>query len=158
MLKYIDTQVVMAEVPDEITLAINISNCPHKCEGCHSPWLWKDEGMELTEPSLLELIAKHDGISCVALMGGDSDPEYVVFLASVVRIHHKDIKVCWYSGFEQLPPVVSDYIDFFDYIKLGPYMQDRGGLDCPDTNQRFYKVVDDEFEDITFRFQKKLTR
>ena len=158
MLKYTDTQIVMAEVPDEITLAINISNCPHHCEGCHSPWLWKDEGKELSEPALLWLIDKNEGISCVALMGGDSDPEYVVYLASVIRNYYKDIKVCWYSGFEQLPPVVRDYIYLFDYIKLGPYMKDRGGLDSPTTNQRFYKVVDDEFEDITFRFQKKLTR
>ena len=29
MLKYVDSKVVFAEIPDEITLAINISNCPY---------------------------------------------------------------------------------------------------------------------------------
>ena len=28
MLKYVDTDIVFQEFPDEVTLAINLSNCP----------------------------------------------------------------------------------------------------------------------------------
>ena len=35
-LKYVNTQEVFQEFPDEITLAINISKCPCHCRGCHS--------------------------------------------------------------------------------------------------------------------------
>ena len=36
MLKYANFDVVFQEVPDEVTLAINITNCPNQCPGCHS--------------------------------------------------------------------------------------------------------------------------
>ena len=44
MIKYkTDTvQVVFEEIPDEVTLAIEITNCPGMCVGCHSPWLRGD--------------------------------------------------------------------------------------------------------------------
>lgn len=44
MLKYVDARVVFQEIPDEITLAINISNCPCHCKGCHSQYLAEDIG------------------------------------------------------------------------------------------------------------------
>ena len=43
-LKYLGYSIVFQEVPDEVTLAINISGCPHKCEGCHSKYLWEYDG------------------------------------------------------------------------------------------------------------------
>ena len=52
MLKYVDAKVVFAEVPDEVTLAINISNCPCHCEGCHSSYLAEDIGDILDVKSL----------------------------------------------------------------------------------------------------------
>ena len=38
MLKYANFDIVFQEVPDEVTLAINISNCPNQCVGCHSKY------------------------------------------------------------------------------------------------------------------------
>ena len=35
MLKYVNTGIVFQEIPDEVTLAINISGCPCHCPGCH---------------------------------------------------------------------------------------------------------------------------
>ena len=57
MLKYVDTKVVFAEVPDEVTLAINISNCPCHCDGCHSEYL-ADASMSLFI-STVELLVWH---------------------------------------------------------------------------------------------------
>lgn len=148
MLKYVDAKVVFAEVPDEVTLAINISNCPCQCKGCHSSYLAQDIGTELTFNEVRKLIRKNSGISCIALMGGDAEPDRINTLASF--IHYDSIKVAWYSGRQEL----SNGIDLcnFDYIKLGPYKEEFGPLNSKTTNQRFYKVSGRELVDITSRF------
>ena len=37
MLKEYSNEIVFAEFPDEICLAINISNCPGSCSNCSEP-------------------------------------------------------------------------------------------------------------------------
>ena len=37
MLKYAGYDIVFQEIPDEVTLAISLTNCPNRCPGCHSP-------------------------------------------------------------------------------------------------------------------------
>ena len=159
MLKYVETEVSLGEVPEEIALCINISNCPIHCEGCHSPHLWEDIGEELTTQKLEQLIKDNKGITCIAFMGGDSDPKSILNLAIWVK-HNTHLKVCWYSGRRLSYTITYQY---FDYVKTGPYNKYRGGLDNPDTNQRFYKVsVEKEgdlkytaFKDVTYKFRKK---
>ena len=56
MLKYVNTDVVFQEIPDEVTLAINISNCPCHCPGCHSRYLWEDIGLSLERVLLVWLL------------------------------------------------------------------------------------------------------
>ena len=84
MLKYVDTLVGFREIPDEICLCINISNCPCHCEGCHSPYLAEDIGTELTIEELVRLETETEGITCIAFMGGDSDPKRINKLAKFV--------------------------------------------------------------------------
>ena len=48
MIKYKDYYVVFEEIPDKITLAVNITNCQNRCIGCHSPELRENIGKELT--------------------------------------------------------------------------------------------------------------
>ena len=150
MLKYVDAKVVFAEVPDEVTLAINISNCPCQCKGCHSSYLAQDIGTELTFNEVRKLIKKNSGVSCIAIMGGDAEPDKINTLASFIINHYNSIKVAWYSGRQEL----SNSIDLsnFDYIKLGPYKEEFGPLNSRTTNQRFYKVNGRELVDITSRF------
>ena len=143
MLKYVDTKVVFQEIPDEITLAINISNCPCQCKGCHSPYLAEDIGTELTFSEVKRLIKNNSGISCIAFMGGDIEPKRVDALASFV-INHFQLKVAWYSGRQELSKDIE--LRNFDYIKLGPYIEERGPLSSRTTNQRLYRV--EPFDDI----------
>ena len=56
MLKYVDTKVTFAEVPNEISLCINITGCKIGCKNCHSSYLAEDIGEELNSLSLKELI------------------------------------------------------------------------------------------------------
>ena len=153
MLKYVETMVVFTEIPDEITLAINISNCPCHCPGCHSKYLWEDKGKDLTQRVLDRLIISNDGITCVCFMGGDSEPDLVNLLAE--RVHSFGLKSAWYSGKES----ISDKIDLknFDYVKIGPYIEEKGPLTCKTTNQVLFEIKDLKLEDITYKLQKSDT-
>ena len=160
MLKYTEVQVGFSEVPEEITLCINISNCPIHCKGCHSPHLWNDIGEELKPVVLSDLIAKNNGITCVAFMGGDADVDAVMQLARWVK-NNTELKTCWYSG-RGLGDLMLDY-KCLDYIKTGPYIEELGGLDNPNTNQRFFKVRHERegnlpqhyLKDITYKFRRE---
>lgn len=156
MLKYLNTQVTFAEVPDEITLCINITGCKNGCKNCHSSYLAQDIGTELTFNEVRKLIKKNSGISCIALMGGDAEPDKINTLASFIINHYGSIKVAWYSGRQEL----NNNIDLcnFDYIKLGPYKEEFGPLNSRTTNQRFYKVNGKELVDITNKFWKDETK
>ena len=151
MLKYVEAQVVFSEIPDEITLCINISNCPCHCIGCHSSYLAEDIGEELNSHSLKELINNSKGITCISFMGGDSNPSDIDALAQWVKIYYP-LKVAWYSGRQELSKDVD--LKNFDYIKLGPYTEELGPLTKKTTNQRFYKVINNELIDNTYLFWK----
>lgn len=158
MLKYVDTKVVFQEVPDEVTLAINISNCPCHCEGCHSPYLAEDIGTELTIEELVRLGTETEGITCIAFMGGDSDPKRINKLAKFVT-EELDLKVAWYSGRQYIPDEIN--VGNFNYIKIGPYIPKLGGLDNENTNQIMYEVIEVHtlsqrymLKEITYKFRK----
>lgn len=151
MIKYVETEVTFAEVPDEISLCISISNCPNNCPGCHSSYLAKNIGEELTPEIIARLIQDNKGITCVCLMGGDSSPKEIDEIAKFIRSNFH-LAVCWYSGNDQLSSEVD--VSNFDYIKIGGYKEQYGGLSNPRTNQRFYHIVDGELIDRTDQFWK----
>ena len=155
MLKYVDTLVGFAEIPDEVTLAINISNCPCHCKGCHSPYLAEDIGEPLDLQHLTNLIDSNKGITCVCIMGGDANPSEVDDIAQDIKEYYPKLKVGWYSGRQELSKDIN--LEFFDFIKLGPYKEEFGPLNSRTTNQRFYKVNGKELVDITNKFWKHET-
>lgn len=143
--------IVFQEVPNEVSLALNISGCPNRCKGCHSPHLWEDTGEELTKTLLDGLLDRYgNGITCVCFMGGDQKPEYVADLADYV--HSRGFKTAWYSGRNY---TIDDFTRAYDYVKVGPYIEALGGLKSPTTNQRFYKREGDKWLDKTYLFTKK---
>ena len=152
MLKYVNTGVVFQEIPDETTLAINISGCPCRCPGCHSQYLWDDVGEPLTQSVLDDFVVQYGAdITCLAFMGGDADPLEVNRLARYVHERWPQLRVAWYSGRLRVPSAVRK--QDFDYIKIGPYIRHLGPLKKPTTNQRLYRRrPDGTFEDITSRF------
>ena len=151
-MKYLDYAVTFSEFPDEISLCINLTNCPFNCEGCHSPELRKDIGIELTKQELARLIESNKGITLVGFMGGDSNPALINTYAAFVVCNYKGLKVGWYSGRNVLPREID--IDWFDYIKFGPYRKELGGLDNPNTNQRMFHYTGVDVKDITYKFWK----
>ena len=149
MIKYVlqDSSIVFSEIPDEITLALNISGCQNNCIGCHTPYLRENIGTELTPEILSAEIQKNSGISCVCFMGEGNDRETLINLAQFIHENYSDLKTALYSGRTE---VEDDLYDVFDYVKTGPYIETLGPLNVPSTNQRLYK----NREDITYRFWK----
>lgn len=139
MLRFHNYDIVCQEIPDEVTLAINITGCPIHCPGCHSQWLWENTGKPLTEESLLELLADYgDAVTCVCFMGGDAEPEEVKHLANVAKEHYPQLKRGWYSGHQDIPD--TSMLSALDYVKVGPYIEELGGLTSPKTNQILYAI------------------
>lgn len=157
-MKYYNYDVVFQEIPDETTLAINISGCPCHCPGCHSPFLWEDTGIELSIQEFERIVnTVIEDITCICFMGGDANPAYINHLAEYAFKHYPFLKIGWYTG----RMAISKDIDLknFDYIKVGSYIKHLGGLSSKTTNQRMYKVLHHsstnvELKDITYKFQK----
>ncbi len=142
MLKIYSYDIVCQEVPDEVSLAVNISGCPNHCPGCHSPWLAEDVGESMTEELMAGLISRYENaITCVCFMGGDADPEQIETMAKWLKSAYPNLKTAWYSGKEEVPENFD--IKSMDYIKLGPYIEAKGGLKSPDTNQAMYRIHPD---------------
>ncbi len=150
-MKVASYDIVFQEIPEEVTLALNISQCPCHCQGCHSPHLSDDIGEPLTTELLENLLTRYDAaVTCVCIMGGDAMPEEVN--SWLAYIHSLGKKAAWYSGRETKAPEVDDH--HLDFLKLGPYIEEKGGLKQPTTNQRLYRRVDNQWIDITSLFWK----
>ncbi len=160
-MKVASFDIVFQEIPGEVTLALNLSNCPCHCPGCHSPHLWEDTGEMLNEELLNGLLDRYGAmVTCVCFMGGDQDPEEVARWAEYVRnlsagrdgsSGAAGLKTAWYSGRMKMPAAEGP----FDYVKIGPYREDLGGLKSEKTNQRLYRRTGDSWTDITSSFWRK---
>lgn len=150
--KFASFDIVFQEIPNEVTLAINLTNCPFRCAECHSAHLQEDIGTELTILNLDKLILTYGkSISCVCFMGGDATPFEIADLAAYLHANTK-LKTAWYSGRKSIP---ENYpTEHFDFIKIGPYIKELGGLDSKTTNQRLYQILNNTLTDITFKFWK----
>ncbi|MBR3076181.1 MAG: anaerobic ribonucleoside-triphosphate reductase activating protein [Bacteroidales bacterium] len=150
MLKYIPslTDTVIEEIPDRVTLAVEISNCRGNCPGCHSPFLRDDIGEELTEAKIDKLLSDNFGINCFLFLGEGSDSAALLRLATHIKQAWPAIETAVYSGRES---VDKEFFGVFDYVKTGPYIEALGPLNNRNTNQRLYY----HGEDITFRFWKR---
>ena len=156
MLKYLYCKEVFREIPDEITLGISISGCQIRCKGCHSRELWEDKGEALNLGSFQHLLFEHPGITCVCLFGGEQNIDELIKL---LEYAHGHLKTAWYSGLDLINRGDVRILKHLDFVKLGHYDLDLGGLDSPTTNQRLYKRVSDsnclnDWEDITYKLQK----
>lgn len=149
----------MQEVPDEIAVAFNIADCPHKCTGCHSKSLWSYTGQLLGPmyPYILDHLLYPKGITCVCFMGGEWRPRELITYCRLA--HKRGLKTCLYSGADDLKQFDGQLLQHLDYLKLGSWQQHKGPLSDKHTNQRMFKLRDDEGRpavfDITYKFQKE---
>lgn len=142
-LKYISYAIVFQEVPNEITLAFNISGCPYHCEGCHSQYLWEYGGDDLLPINMINIINKYkDYITCVCFMGGDQNIEELTEALKTCK--NLGYKTCLYSGASEVSIKILKYLD---WLKLGKYDKKlesnnhiEHGVKLATTNQHMYKI------------------
>ena len=148
MIKYVPqaTSVVLEEIPGKVSLAVDVSNCPMRCPGCHSPFLQTDMGEELTTEVIEALLADNFGVNCFLFFGEGQDDESFLDLAWYIRDNHPDVEIALYSGRTEVP---HSYWRVFNYIKLGPYIEKLGPQNHRTTNQRLNKIEGPVRKDIT---------
>ncbi len=134
---YYDFQVVLQEVPGEISLCFSISGCNKHCEGCHSPFLWKEgNGSLLTLETYTSLLDQYNKLAtCVLFMGGEWHKEELVSMLHLAK--NKNYKTCLYTGEKSVSEEICNQLT---WIKTGKWKQDLGGLDCKETNQKFIEI------------------
>jgi len=155
VIKYLpeSASVVLEEIPDKLSLAVEISNCRGSCEDCHSPHLRGDIGEELT-PSIIDaLIDDNFGVNCFLFLGEGNDVDALLRLVKHINKKYPSVDVALYSG---LPHTDKRVWDYFDYVKVGSYKAECGPLNKPSTNQRMYRLERGKGKrsaiDITERF------
>ena len=157
MLKYLYAQVIFSEIPCEITLGISITGCLIRCPSCHSRELWEDKGTYLTITEFDKLLEENKGVTTVLLLGGEHDIGYLDFLFQHV---YGKIKTAWYCGLDFIPKGKEYILEHLNYLKLGHYDAELGGLASSTTNQRLYHIIHEgnsvKKEDITYQLQKKV--
>lgn len=133
-MNFYDFQIVFQEVPGEISLCFYITGCSLGCKGCHSPFLWnKNKGEALNEQLFVSLLNKYQSIaSCVLFMGGEWHPGTLIEYLKTAQ--SKGFKTCLYTGQDWIPKSIANKLD---YVKLGPWIEENGGLDQVTTNQKF---------------------
>jgi len=134
---YHDFQVVFQEVPGEISLCFSISGCSLQCNGCHSPYLWKEGyGTKLTEEHFNELLEQYKPLAtCVLFMGGEWYKEDLILKLKSAK--NKGYKTCLYTGESHVSNNITNNLT---WIKTGKWEQALGGLSCLTTNQKFIEV------------------
>jgi anaerobic ribonucleoside-triphosphate reductase activating protein len=150
-MKYLTMDIVLKEVPDLMGMSYQITGCPMRCKGCHSPELRnKLLGEELTNYKYKQHLNDYANfIDVVIFLGGEW---YEQNLVEKLIIAHDDynLKTCLYTGQVHVSDAILEHLDF---VKYGPYVEKYGGLDSPTTNQRFYDLNTNK--DITYKFREE---
>jgi anaerobic ribonucleoside-triphosphate reductase activating protein len=147
-MRYAFTDVVFQEVPDEISLLFFICGCPHRCAGCHSSSLWiENQGTPLTTEVYTDWLNRYQGlVTCILFFGGEWWPTQLAAHLQLAR--GLGYKTCLYTGLDDVSPEIKQHLN---YLKTGPWIPRRGGLDRPTTNQKFIRlstgtVLNDRFQ------------
>ncbi len=134
---YYDFQIVFQEVPGEISLCFSISGCSLQCNGCHSPFLWKEgNGSLLTKKQFEVFLEQYSNLAtCVLFMGGERHKEEIICMLKLAN--NKEYQTCLYTGEEHIS---ENILNELTWIKTGKWKQSLGGLSSTTTNQKFIEV------------------
>lgn len=152
MLHYVEFGLSHMEVPGETALCIYISGCPNKCVNCHYKELQQvDSGELLTTYFEQMLDLYHEYATCICFMGeGDGSHASIEELLGYVRVcDTRGYKTCIYSGRDT---IIEEWMERFDYVKIGSYREELGPLTSQTTNQHMWMKQADSYYDITERF------
>lgn len=146
-MRFKDYNIVLQEVPNEVSLCFTITGCQIKCDGCHSPYLWKkDSGDVLTQNVFLSLLDKYRGlITCVLFMGGEWYETELIELLMLAK--NRNLKTCLYTGLDDINIEIKNNLT---YLKTGKWDKSLGGLSSKTTNQKFINIKSGEIMNFLF--------
>lgn len=128
--------VVFQEVPNEISLAFSIAGCKNNCKNCSWKFL-ESTKKELTDDLYQSLLEKYKGtVSCILFLGGEWNEDNLISKLKLAK--QNGFKTCLYTGQNDVSSSIKTNLD---YLKIGPYVEELGGLDSPKTNQKFFDLV-----------------
>lgn len=143
-------QQTFQEVPGEITLALSISGCNLRCKGCHSTETYQyDFGNELTTLELEKLLKKFKHTSCVLFYGGEWNLPKLNELIEYIK--NLGLKICLYTG-RNLSYFSKNFISSLNYIKTGAFVESKGNLNNPLSNQKFYEIQNSNLLEKNYLF------
>lgn len=145
-MRYYGSDVVLADVPGEISLAFAIVGCRLNCRACFWQELESAPTYELNDELFASILERYHGlVSCILFYGGEWHP---LELEGKLQIAQQlGFKTCLYTG---LSKVKLSILKHLDYLKTGAYQEKLGGLASPITNQKFINVKSGE--DLTALF------
>lgn len=160
-LPVVNITVSLNEIPDHVAVAIEIGNCTRRCKGCHSEWCrtklpynqWMD--LEVLMAKVNALVK--NGADAIVLMGGTTNNIPMNHLVEAINILSLYAPVGLYSG-ASFSSNIHSYLKKhakLRWLKTGGFIQERGGLDNPLTNQQFFIKTEKGWLDITSVFQRK---
>lgn len=134
-MRYSVSQVVFQEIPVEISLAFHITGCPLRCPGCHSSADWNGGRGTLLDLSQLEKKIREyqNYITCVLYLGGEWCGEELI--EQLALIQSEGLRTALYTGLE-LEDLPDELLQKLTYVKVGPYIKERGPLNSATTNQK----------------------
>ena len=162
--------ITLSEIPGKTALIVEFANCQQRCPGCDSQYLWcPGEDLSLSEVLTYIDCSLNEDVNCILLMGGTTNGIPLEDLKKLVESIYKRfaIPTAIYSGLPEEETRMSEMAAWFglDYLKTGDYREELGGIECPRSNQKFYKkdfrhtlkdnVLKVEFfwDDITYKFR-----
>ena len=126
---YSDLQIVLQEVPGEVSICFTITGCKIQCKGCHSPYLWKEgSGKLLTESFFKTVLKKYHGFaSCVLFMGGEWHRNKLISYFEYAKA--EGYNTCLYTGEEEIDSELSSQLT---WLKSGKWDRKKfmGTLCC----------------------------
>ena len=162
----VDIRETFLDFPDNKSLAMLVffAGCSHNCRGCQSPLLQKvDNYTPIAKEAVVAKILgfrEQSRTDKIVLSGGDPFLFHDECMYVIDRLVENGLEVCVYTGY-----TVDNINEFYKgtsyrkplYLKCGRYEEDckvQSGktaekFTLASTNQRFYKLIDDEYKQIS---------
>ena len=130
---YFKKEIVLQEVPGEISLCYFICGCPLHCKGCHSSFTWNEQtGYHLNIQDYQDTLERYKSyVSCILFMGGEWHENELIHLLHIAK--EKGLKTCLYTGLDDVSIPLKNKLT---YLKTGSWIPELGSLNSSRTNQR----------------------
>ena len=148
-LNLVSKKITFIEHPNYISMTYMFSGCQIKCRGCHTiEYCNPNFGELFTDEMLIKDLESNIGyIQNIVFLGGEWKEDRLIELCKIVN--RFGMKRTLYTGSEDVSINLKNNLD---YLKIGPYVEELGGLSASTTNQKMYNL--ETGENITSIFWK----